>query len=124
MMNQPNTDPDKFMAAFEDFMLFLNQRAAEERGKSPLPASFTPIPPDVFTFDTGRKYIRVVRNYGTGAGTQKSVYCFVQLLSGLIWKPATWYGPSLNFSRSSLFCKDNPDAPGHTTWDRLSYWGL
>lgn len=57
-------------------------------------------PPKFYPDPNGRKWIRIVQEetYGTG----RSVHCFVERDTGLIWKAAGWKAPARNFSRGSI----------------------
>ena len=57
-------------------------------------------PPKFYADPKGRKYIRIVceQTYGSG----RSVHCFVERDTGLIWKAAGWKAPARNFSRGSI----------------------
>jgi len=55
----------------------------------------------IFTFDPkGRKYVRIVRSDVDGSA--RSVVCFVERATGLIWKAASWKAPAKNFPRGSI----------------------
>ena len=57
--------------------------------------------PGVFYPDKGRrKYVRIVRADADGGG--RSVVCFIELATGLIWKAAGWKAPEKNFPRGSI----------------------
>lgn len=59
--------------------------------------------PPVFTFDPkGRKYVRIVRT-NMDHGTSRSVVCFIERSTGLIWKAASWKAPAKNFHRGSIY---------------------
>ncbi len=62
-------------------------------------------PPKVYPSKGGRKYVRIVREETHGSG--RSVICFVEKATGLIWKAAGWKAPALNFSRGNIWT-DNP----------------
>lgn len=49
----------------------------------------------------GRKYIRIVQE-DPDSGDHRSVVCFVERSTGLIWKPASWKAPTKNFSRGNI----------------------
>lgn len=64
-------------------------------------------PPKFYADPKGRKYIRIVcenqfRNTGPNSYTSRSVHCFVERDTGLIWKAAGWKAPARNFSRGSI----------------------
>jgi len=54
----------------------------------------------------GSKYIKVVRS-------NRSVYGFIKIEDGSLWKAAGWKGPERNFSRGNLF--------DETTWNVNPY---
>lgn len=101
-----------FSAALEAFMIFLNERSVAEKLRMYPESS---IPADEFTFTLGGKYLKIVRE-GRGGSTSKSVYCFVKMEDGSIWKAASWKGPARNFSRGSLY------SPAR--WFGLPFYGL
>ena len=53
-----------------------------------------------FTFSKGSKYAKIVRHENCGNG--RSVVCFVELATALIWKAASWKAPAKNFSRGNI----------------------
>jgi len=57
-------------------------------------------PPKFYPDPKGRKYVRIVRE--DASGTSRSVHCFVERDTGLIWKAAGWKAPARNFSRGSI----------------------
>ncbi len=60
--------------------------------------------PPTFTFDPkGRKYVRIVRTTGGNFGAGRSVVCFIERSTGLIWKSASWKAPAKNFHRGSIY---------------------
>lgn len=54
----------------------------------------------------GRKYRRIV----IGEGCHRSVYGFVRVEDGAVFKAAGWKSPALNFSRGSIFGEFKPSA--------------
>lgn len=63
---------------------------------------FPTLTPSRFAVDTGgRKFKRIVRS--DADGSQRSVWGFVEVTTGLIWKAATWKAPARNFPRGSIF---------------------
>lgn len=68
-----------------------------------------------FTFEKGRKYVRIVRTNNSDFGTGSSVVCFVELATALIWKAAGWKAPAKNFSRGSIR-EPNKYADGHNIY--------
>lgn len=60
--------------------------------------------PKVYPDKGGRKYVRIVREETSGG---RSVICFVERATGLIWKAAGWKAPAKNFSRGNIWT-DNP----------------
>ena len=63
---------------------------------------YTNLSPPAFHADTGgRKYVRIVRSDDRGYGS-RSVVCFVERSTGLIWKAASWKAPAKNFSRGNI----------------------
>ncbi len=72
--------------------------------------------PPIFYPDKGRrKYVRIVR--ADVDGSSRSVECFVELATGLIWKSATWKAPATNFPRGSIH------APNRFTDENSSIYG-
>ena len=63
-------------------------------------------PPIVRPDSGGRKYVRIVKE-DPDSGHHRSVVCFVERSTGFIWKPASWKGPTKNFSRGHIRA-DNP----------------
>lgn len=57
-------------------------------------------PPVFYPDKGGRKYVRIVRADADGSG--RSVKCFVEKATGLIWKAAGWKAPEKNFPRGSI----------------------
>ena len=51
-------------------------------------------------FDIGKKYVKVVSISGGGS---RSVFCFVEILNGNIWRAASWKAPARNFVRGNVF---------------------
>jgi len=58
-------------------------------------------PPAFYADKGGRKYVRIVRHDDRGYGS-RSVVCFIERSTGLIWKAAGWKAPTKNFSRGSI----------------------
>ncbi len=58
-------------------------------------------PPAFHADKGGRKYVRIVRSDDRGYGS-RSVVCFVERSTGLIWKAASWKAPAKNFSRGNI----------------------
>ncbi len=56
--------------------------------------------PSFYPSKGGRKYVRIVRADNPGPG--RSVQCFVERSTGLIWKAASWKSPATNFPRGSI----------------------
>ncbi len=57
------------------------------------------IPGDQITVDaSGRKYLRIVQNNASS----RSVVCFVEKKTGLIWKADGWATPAKNFPRGNV----------------------
>lgn len=54
-------------------------------------------------YTVGPKYIRVVSNY---MGKNRSVYCFICLEHGKIWKAKGWTSPERKNARSCIFDAD------------------
>lgn len=51
----------------------------------------------------GKRFVRIVRDdlvHGQKSGC--SVHCFVELATGLMWKPDGWKKPALNFPRGNV----------------------
>jgi hypothetical protein len=83
-----------FGSALHAFVAHLQKLADDYRSK------WTPnIPGSTFEMQTGPKYVRIVKVTGPG----KSAYCFVGKEDGNIWKPASWAGPTKNFSRGNVY---------------------
>jgi hypothetical protein len=61
----------------------------------------------VYAFELGRKYARVYAQMGSG----RSVYAFVDVSTGDIFKPASWKGPAKGV-RGNLFSADYMSACG------------
>ncbi len=65
-------------------------------------------PPKFYADPKGRKYIRIVREDQHGNQGRpnpyksRSVHCFVERDTGLIWKAAGWKAPAKNFSRGNI----------------------
>ena|ERR1035437_9901144 len=80
--------PHGFHASFEvalsDFLLKLGALLNQNRGSLPLMT--------VTRDPGGKKYIRIVRSDGSQGG--RSVYCFVGVADGGIYKPAGWASPA------------------------------
>lgn len=62
---------------------------------------------DVFPVEVGadinKKFIRVWRK----SGPSKSAYCFIEVETGIIWKPAGWKAPIKNVPRGNIY-DENP----------------
>jgi hypothetical protein len=65
--------------------------------------NYANLTPPIFTFEKGRKYVRIVRNETFGQSGGRAVTCFVELATGLIWKAASWKAPAKNFHRGSIY---------------------
>lgn len=69
-------------------------------------------PPSFHADKGGRKYVRIVRTDDRGYGS-RSVVCFIERSTGLIWKAAGWKARATNFSRGSIFGPNGwTDGPG------------
>ena len=62
---------------------------------------FPTLKPDLFWVEGGKKYIKIAQGPGIeGAGA--SVHCFVDALTGDVYKAAGWKAPALNGARYNL----------------------
>lgn len=50
----------------------------------------------------GKRYARITTSDGIG----KSVYCFIDMTDGSIYKSASWKAPEKNFSRGNVLMED------------------
>lgn len=96
-MNATRT-PEEFASALETFVTSTQKMMNDYRAKTYRPD----FPKVVLSTQTGKRYIKVVQSE---AGTMgRSVYCFVELNTGLIYKPAGWKAPAKH-ARGSIFGK-------------------
>lgn len=61
------------------------------------------VTPNTITVDTAFKGRRFVRIISIRASGDRSVICFVEIGTGLIYKPATFKAPVTNFTRGCVF---------------------
>lgn len=57
-------------------------------------------PPRIYADKGGRKWIRIVTE--DLDGSNRSVVCFVERSTGLVWKAAGWKAPARNFPRGDI----------------------
>ncbi len=94
-MTTPRTVTDNDLT---DFCLKLSAKAHKYFAKH-----YSNLSPPAFHADKGgRKYVRIVRSNDRGY-SDRSVVCFIERSTGLIWKAASWKSPAKNFSRGSIF---------------------
>ena len=68
-----------------------------------------------FTYDVGRKYIRV---WAIGFSGGRSAYCFIDRETGDVLKTATWKAPAKNGPRGNLY-----DGVGNTNCYGVTQYG-
>ena len=76
--------------AVAEFVEFLNAANIAHTTKN-----FPMLQPDTYECDGGRKYLRI-------ATSQRYVHCFVDALTGDVYKAAGWKAPALNGARFNL----------------------
>lgn len=75
-------------------------------------------------YDIGKKFLRIWRAHMWWNGKdftkpdQKSAYCFIDLETGNVYKPAGWKGPTKNIVRGNIF---DPDRMGVTAYGAHTY---
>lgn len=81
--------------AIDQFIEFLNQAEAKF-----IAERFPTLKADTFWVDAGKKYLRIAQ--GNADGTGARVHCFIDALTGDVYKAATWKAPALNGARYNL----------------------
>jgi hypothetical protein len=80
------------LKAIDEMIDFMNERTASIWG-----SEYTK--PYTYQLEGGRKYLKVSMN---GAGGGRSVHCFVDSMTGDVYKPASWKAPMLNGARYNI----------------------
>jgi hypothetical protein len=62
--------------------------------------NYTNLTPPTWEITSGPRFVRIVK--ADAPGSSRSVYCFVEKSTGLIWKAAGWKAPALNFPRGNV----------------------
>lgn len=106
-------EPTPYEAALEIYLERLNASVAASWPHSMLePTTYSVEKP-------GRKYDRVVALLAGPRGVpikerQRSVHCFIERETGIVWKADGWKGPTKNFPRGNIyelpFLPENPAA--------------
>lgn len=91
--------PETFDSLFKDFLKYIGEVVEAHTNKDP-----------ELTAEAGKKYIRVVRS-----DIGRSVYCFVDMTTGDILKPASWKAPAKH-ARGNIY---NP-----MTWTCVGPFGI
>ena len=65
-----------------------------------------------FTFESGKKYHKIIMN----AGTQRSVHAFVDKKTGSVYKAASWRGPAKGERCNLLIIKEREWALENADW--------
>lgn len=76
-------------SALQDYLEKI-QETSNEKFRSEYPILWEKGEHDKFSFTEGKKYFKVVQNFGG----QSSVFCFVDRNTGDIYKAETWYRPA------------------------------
>lgn len=92
-----------FKTAFDKFVVDAQAIVDQDRNNR-----FPTLPRNVLSVEPGRRYMKIVTNYGTN----KSVYCFVDSTNGDILKAATWRAPAKH-ARGNVFTSKASDAVNH-----------
>lgn len=95
------------LKAIEEMIDFMNERVASTWNS-------TTVPP-TYALEGGRKYLKVAMTWRDCGG--KSVHCFVDALTGDVYKAATWKAPSLNGARYNIL-----DAEGFELFKERFNW--
>jgi hypothetical protein len=89
------------LKAIDELVDFMNARTAEVWA-----SEYTK--PYTFSLEgSGRKYLRISMSYGDSSGG--SVHCFVDALTGDVYKAASWKTPALNGARFNILNADSLD---------------
>lgn len=83
--------------AVDKLIEFMNERTAEVW-------TIPSLEPYTFELEGGRKYLKI--SMGSG-GCGKSVHCFVDSLSGDVYKAASWKAPALNGARFNILDEES-----------------
>lgn len=88
-----------FEAKLAEFVKLIQQKTDEYYKKN-----LSNLTPDIITVDRGHKFVRIVKN-GQGHSTQRSVWGFVEIATGSIYKAAGWKAPAKH-ARGSIYSDD------------------
>jgi len=66
-------------------------------------AKFPTLTVPVISSSKGRKFARIIRD----TGSQRMVYCFVEMTTGDLYKAASWKAPAKNFARGNIFTAES-----------------
>lgn len=85
--------------AVAEYVEFMNEASREYFAKR-----YPNLDPQTHILDGGRKYLRILCGRG---GHGSSVHCFVDALTGDVYKAASYGKPALNGARYNLFDEDS-----------------
>lgn len=80
--------------AVTEYIVFMNAASVKHTE-----THFPMLQPEVYELDGGRKYLRISSVRGAASG---SVHCFVDALTGDVYKAAGYKAPALNGARYNL----------------------
>lgn len=87
--------------AIAEFIEFLEAAHAKHHAER-----FPMLTPDKYWVEGGRKYIKIAQGRNPEGGGA-SVHCFVDALTGDVYKAAGWKAPALNGARYNLLDADS-----------------
>lgn len=84
--------------AIAELLHFFNEAEAKYKAEN-----FEFLSPDVFEAAGGTKYIRIAQS----SGSSRSVHCFIDAVTGDVYKAAGWKAPALNGARFNILDADS-----------------
>jgi hypothetical protein len=87
--------------AIAEYIAFMDEASAKHTA-----AHFPMLEADRFWVHSGQKYIKIAQGRNP-EGQGASVHCFVDALTGDVYKAGSWKAPALNGARYNLFDADS-----------------
>lgn len=84
--------------AIAELLEFFNEAEAKYKAEN-----FKFLSPDIYEVAGGTKYIRIAQT----SGSQQFVHCFIDAVTGDVYKAAGWKAPALNGARFNILDADS-----------------